>query len=119
MYICLQTEPNLYTVGFYTPDNKWEPDSDYPTREEADDQVAILNGEAITKKRLPDLIKAYAKEDGSEGTATYRDIVTDLLHHAIKNKKDLSPEEAIELILDSAAKVFRKELTLKEEGFNT
>lgn len=113
MYVYLQTEPNRYTVGFYTPDNKWEPDSDYPTREEANDQVAILNGEAITKKRLPDLIKAYAAADGSEGSATYRDIVTDLLHHAKQNLKNFSTEEAIELISLSAAEVFREELTLR------
>jgi hypothetical protein len=109
MYVCLQTEPNLYTVGFYTPDGKWEPDSDHPTREKADDQVAILNGEAITKKRLPDLIKAYAREDGSEGSATYRDIVTDLLHHAKQNLDGFNTEEAIDLISMSAAEVFREE----------
>lgn len=118
MFTYLQTEPNLYTVGFYDNKNKWQPDTDHPTREEAADRVAYLNGD-VTKKILPNLVKAYATTDGSEGTATYRDIVTDLLHHAIKNKKDLSPEEAIELILDSAAEVFRKELTLREEGFNT
>lgn len=118
MFVYLQTEPNLFTVGFYDNKKKWQPETDYPTREEAADRAAYLNGD-VTKKSLPNLVKAYAAADNSDGTATYRNIVTDLLHHAIKNKKDLSPEEAIELILDSAAEVFRKELTLREEGFNT
>lgn len=39
-------EHNLYTVGFYTPDGKWEPESDHSTREEAAKRVAYLNGGA-------------------------------------------------------------------------
>jgi hypothetical protein len=37
-------EHNLYTVGFYAPDGKWEPESDHATREEAAERVAYLNG---------------------------------------------------------------------------
>ncbi len=37
-------EHNLYTVGFYTPDGKWEPESDYNTRDEAARRVHYLNG---------------------------------------------------------------------------
>lgn len=37
-------EHNLYTVGFYTPSGKWEPESDHATREEAAKRVAYLNG---------------------------------------------------------------------------
>lgn len=37
-------EHNLFTVGFYAPDGKWEPESDYPTREAAAERVHYLNG---------------------------------------------------------------------------
>ena len=45
VYIQSETSPDLFTVGFYHPDdNKWEPDSDHPTRDEAAGRVAYLNG---------------------------------------------------------------------------
>lgn len=59
MYVYIQSEisPDLFTVGFYQPDGPWEPDSDHPTREEAEDQVAYLNGETP-----PDLTNAIFEE---------------------------------------------------------
>jgi hypothetical protein len=44
MYVYIQTEPTLYTVGFYDPNGKWHPESDHPTRAEAAERVAKLNG---------------------------------------------------------------------------
>lgn len=44
MYVYIQTEPTLYTVGFYDPNGKWHPESDHSTRAEAADRVATLNG---------------------------------------------------------------------------
>jgi len=45
MYIYKQSEPQLYTVGFYSPDdNKWHPESDHSSSEEAAKRVAWLNG---------------------------------------------------------------------------
>jgi hypothetical protein len=35
---------SLYTVGFYTPEGKWEPESDHSTQEAAANRVAWLNG---------------------------------------------------------------------------
>ena len=109
-YVYKQTEssPDLYTVGFYTPDNEWEAESDHPNREAAGDRVAYLNGELITKKVLPELVKAYAKEDGSEGTATYRDLVTDILHLA-KETLNLDPRDVVCNITSSAEEVFEEE----------
>lgn len=106
MYVYIQSEsnPDLFTVGFYKPDNSWEPDSDHPTKEEAADRVAYLNGEKITKEHLPDLVKAYAEKDGSDGTATYRDVVTDILHLA-KKDLDICSENAIQYITASAVEV--------------
>ena len=52
MYVYIQSEfagrdyaeHNLFTVGFYAPDGKWHPESDYNDREQAAQRVAWLNG---------------------------------------------------------------------------
>lgn len=46
MYVYIESEHNLWTVGFYGPDGKWHSDSDYDVREEAVKRVAYLNGGA-------------------------------------------------------------------------
>lgn len=57
MYVYIQTEPTLFTVGFHSPNGEWHPDSDHPTRKEAAQQVAKLNGSheapTISKELLP------------------------------------------------------------------
>ena len=44
MYVYIQSEPGLYTVGFYDPTGTWHPDSDHSTRNDASERVAYLNG---------------------------------------------------------------------------
>jgi hypothetical protein len=44
MYVYKQTEPNLWTVGFYTPDGKWIPESDHDNTDDAAERVHYLNG---------------------------------------------------------------------------
>ncbi len=44
MYVFIQSEPGLYTVGFYKPDGKFEPVDDYSKKQEAEKQVHYLNG---------------------------------------------------------------------------
>lgn len=46
MYVYIQTEssPDLFTVGFYDPNGKFQPESDHSTREEAAQRVRFLNG---------------------------------------------------------------------------
>lgn len=45
MFIYKQTEPQLYTVGHYDPNNnKWEPESDHQEQEKAAQHTAWLNG---------------------------------------------------------------------------
>ena len=44
MYVYIRSEPGLWTVGFYTPDGKWEAESDHPNSEEAAKRVVWLNG---------------------------------------------------------------------------
>jgi hypothetical protein len=46
-YVYLRSEPGLYTVGFYKPDGKWEPESDHDSAEEAAKRVRYLNGGAL------------------------------------------------------------------------
>lgn len=43
-YVYKRTEPGLWTVGFYDPSGKWEPESDHTDREEAAKRTAWLNG---------------------------------------------------------------------------
>jgi hypothetical protein len=45
MYVYLFSRMDqLYTVGFYDPKGKWQPDSDHNLRESAARRVAWLNG---------------------------------------------------------------------------
>jgi hypothetical protein len=46
-YVYIQSEPNLYTVGFYDPYGNWHPDSDFSSREEAANRVHYLNGGSV------------------------------------------------------------------------
>ena len=43
-WVYIESEPGLYTVGFYRPDGTWEPESDHGTREDAANRVHYLNG---------------------------------------------------------------------------
>jgi len=43
-WVYLNSEPGLWTVGFYAPDGKWHSESDHSVREEAAQRVAFLNG---------------------------------------------------------------------------
>jgi hypothetical protein len=44
MYVYKQSEPGLYTVGYYDPDGKWQPESDHDSTEAAAARVHYLNG---------------------------------------------------------------------------
>ena len=44
MYVYIQTEKHLWTVGFYDPAGKWHSESDHGSPEEAAARVAYLNG---------------------------------------------------------------------------
>jgi hypothetical protein len=43
-WVYLRSEPGLWTVGFYTPDGEWEPESDHGSADEAAERVHYLNG---------------------------------------------------------------------------
>ena len=44
MYVYIKTERFLWTVGFYSLDGEWHPDSDHDTKESAAERVHYLNG---------------------------------------------------------------------------
>jgi len=44
MYVYINSEPGMWTVGFYKPDGKWNPESDHGSIDEAAKRVAWLNG---------------------------------------------------------------------------
>ena len=44
MYVYIESEPGLYTVGFYNPSGKWIPESDRDTIEKAAERCNYLNG---------------------------------------------------------------------------
>ena len=48
-YVYIKSEPQLWTVGFYSPDGKWHPESDHASTDAAADRVAYLNG---SKRKL-------------------------------------------------------------------
>lgn len=44
MYTYIKSEDSLWTVGYYDPKGKWQPESDHDTPKEAADRVIVLNG---------------------------------------------------------------------------
>jgi hypothetical protein len=44
MYVYIESEKGLWTVGFYSPDDKWHPESDHDSKEKATERVHYLNG---------------------------------------------------------------------------
>lgn len=44
VWVYVKSEPNLFTVGFYTPNGEWMPESDHSSSEEAAKRVNYLNG---------------------------------------------------------------------------
>lgn len=43
-WVYIRSESHLWTVGFYDPDGKWQPESDHDNPQGAARRVAILNG---------------------------------------------------------------------------
>lgn len=43
-WVYIQSEPQVYTVGFYAPNGEWHTDSDHGSRDEAREKVHYLNG---------------------------------------------------------------------------
>ena len=48
MYVYIQSESCLWTVGHYDPSGKWHPESDHDNQEKAAERTAWLNGSRPT-----------------------------------------------------------------------
>jgi len=51
-YVYIKSDPGLWTVGFYDPNGKWQPESDHTSTQEAAERAAWLNGSRPTMNRL-------------------------------------------------------------------
>lgn len=62
MYVYVKSEPQLWTVGFYRPDGRWEPESDHGSSESAAGRVHWLNGsrEPVRLEQLEPWLAATA-----------------------------------------------------------
>ena len=57
-WVYIQSEPGLWTVGFYDPNGKWHADSDHSTPAAAAERVHYLNGGG------PEAIPTHAENYG-------------------------------------------------------
>lgn len=60
IWVYIQSEPDLLTVGFYSPDGKWHSDSDHTDREAAARRCHYLNG---GRDKLPDLVAEMERRE--------------------------------------------------------
>lgn len=51
MWVYLESEDGLFTVGFFDPDGEWHPETDWGTREEAAERVRYLNGGPMNREK--------------------------------------------------------------------
>ena len=56
MWVYIKSEPQLWTVGFYSPDGMWHPESDYRWPQDAAERVAFLNGQIKTQNQCKETI---------------------------------------------------------------
>lgn len=62
-YVYIRSEPELWTVGFYDPNGKWNPESDFNSPEKAADRVHWLNGGSSS---------SFLDEALNEGSGVYK-----------------------------------------------
>lgn len=71
MFTYIRSEKYLWTVGFYEPDGRWNPESDHGTPEDAAERVAYLNGSdtdnADRVKRLEEILRMALNNEGILG----------------------------------------------------
>ena len=65
-YVYIQSrtpEHPLYTVGFYSPDGAWQPESDHHSAEQAAARAAALNGNIALIAAAPELFAALSEAE--------------------------------------------------------
>jgi ribosomal protein S16 len=65
MYVYIKSEPQLWTVGFYTPSGEWVSESDYECREDAAERVHWLNGGGKPSDTIKDFILDLSRMSGT------------------------------------------------------
>lgn len=66
MYVYIQSEKSLYTVGFYKPDGEFIPESDHPDSDSAARRVNFLNGGCFSEGILKEIKKMIDKNEKEE-----------------------------------------------------
>jgi hypothetical protein len=82
-FVYIKSEPNLWTVGFYDPAGKFQPDSDHDTKQAAAHRVCELNGAyEVPESKLREAAKAVVEAwwDGNEN----EDVNLDVLYCKIR-----------------------------------
>lgn len=59
MYVFIKTEPGLFTVGHYDPENIFVPNSDHSDQKEAEAKVHYLNGGTEPKPKKKEGVREY------------------------------------------------------------
>lgn len=54
MYVYIQSEAKLWTVGFYKPDGEWIPEGDYNAPGKAAARIHYLNGGSSNDSSMMD-----------------------------------------------------------------
>jgi hypothetical protein len=60
-WVYIRSEPTLWTVGFYDPSDRWQPESDHGTSEEAAKRCAWLNRGAVAAQVEQETIERIAR----------------------------------------------------------
>lgn len=82
-WVYIQSEPRLWTVGFYDPKGNWHPDSDYATREDAAKRVNYLNGgspDLLQLCRTARLFALQTKHQDRELLEVLDEVITKVEH---------------------------------------
>lgn len=64
MYVYKQTEPSLWTVGFYEPDGTWIAESDHDNPYDAAERVHYLSGKQAGHRSFPIRVAVPPGEEG-------------------------------------------------------
>jgi len=102
-YVYIRSEPGVYTVGFFAPDGKWEPESDHNTSDEAALRVRSLNGDGDRSSELPGRVVALCKKrDWSlhwTCRGSYLHLESSELIEAVRGKRGDKLEEAADVLI--------------------
>lgn len=90
MYVSVESEPGLWTVGHYAPNGDWYPRSDHESPEEAAEWVGRLNGHK-DEQAVKDAMLAALREVRPEisrlnraaGETVFNPAATDMVDAAI------------------------------------